>query len=395
MRGLETEHANRQETGDLMDAIRATEVRDPKRRLDDGVGLEELDIRMADILLVDDEIVNLKLLQRSLEAAGYTRLTSLSDPHAVMPHFEGHRYDLVVLDLNMPGMNGFEIMSKLQALDQDNMPPVLILTAQHAQEDRIRALRNGAQDYITKPFSIAELSARVRNLLQAQLNRKLIRGRNLQLEQRVCERTRELYDTRLQIVRRLGRAAEYRDNETGLHIVRMSKISALLGEAVGMGRESCELLLNASPMHDIGKIGIPDHILLKPGGFEPHEWEIMKSHTTIGADILSGDDSDILNMAREIAFTHHEKWDGSGYPRGLQGENIPLEGRIVAVADVFDALTSERPYKRAWPIEDALDFVRSQRAKHFDPQLVDLFMENLPAVLEIRLRFAEPQVSAA
>lgn len=386
---------NQQGNGTLMNATRANELRDRGRRLDDGVGLEELDVRMADILLVDDEIVNLKLLQRSLKAAGYTRLTSLSDPHAVLPHFERQRYDLVVLDLNMPGMNGFEIMSKLQTLDRDNMPPVLILTAQHAQEDRIRALRNGAQDYITKPFSIEELSARVRNLLQAQLNRKLIRGRNLQLEQRVCERTRELYDTRLQIVRRLGRAAEYRDNETGLHIVRMSKISALLGEAVGMGLESCELLLNASPMHDIGKIGIPDHILLKPGGFEPHEWETMKSHTTIGADILSGDDSDILNMAREIAFTHHEKWDGSGYPCGLQGESIPLEGRIVAVADVFDALTSERPYKRAWPIEDALDFVRSQRGQHFDPQLVDLFMENLPSVLEIRNRFAEPQVSVS
>jgi len=386
--------ARQQWRGTTMNSTEAIDLRDPERRLDDGCDLEALDVRRADILLVDDETVNLKLLQRSLEALGYARLTSLSDPRAVLPHYEKHRPDLVVLDLNMPGMNGFEIMGKLRALEKDDMPPVLILTAQHAQEDRVRALRNGAQDYITKPFSIEELSARVRNLLQAQLNRKMIRGRNLQLEQRVCERTRELYDTRLQIVRRLGRAAEYRDNETGLHIVRMSKISALLGDAVGMGRESCELLLNASPMHDIGKIGIPDHILLKPGRFEPDEWEIMKSHTTIGADILSGDDSDILNMAREIAFTHHEKWDGSGYPRGLQGENIPLEGRIVAVADVFDALTSERPYKRAWPIEDALDFVRSQRGQHFDPQLVDLFMENLPAVLEIRNRFAEPPVSA-
>lgn len=377
-----------------MNSAAAVDFWGPERRVDDERDLDALDVRRASILLVDDETVNLKLLQRSLEALGYARLTSLSDPRAVLPHYEKHRPDLVVLDLNMPGMNGFEVMGKLQALDQDDMPPVLILTAQHAQEDRIRALRNGAQDYITKPFSIEELSARVRNLLQAQLNRKMIRGRNLQLEQRVCERTQELYDTRLQIVRRLGRAAEYRDNETGLHIVRMSKISALLGEAVGMGRESCELLLNASPMHDIGKIGIPDHILLKPGSFEPHEWEIMKSHTTIGADILSGDDSDILNMAREIAFTHHEKWDGNGYPRGLRGEDIPLEGRIVAVADVFDALTSERPYKRAWSIEDALDFVRSQRGQHFDPQLVDLFMENLPAVLDIRNRFAEPQVSA-
>jgi putative two-component system response regulator len=388
------ERASQQGSGTTMNSAAPVDFWDPERRLDDGCDLDALDVRRASILLVDDETVNLKLLQRSLEALGYARLTSLSDPRAVLPHYEKHRPDLVVLDLNMPGMNGFEVMGKLQALDQDDMPPVLILTAQHAQEDRIRALRNGAQDYITKPFSIEELSARVRNLLQAQLNRKMIRGRNLQLEQRVCERTQELYNTRLQIVRRLGRAAEYRDNETGLHILRMSKISALLGEAVGMGRESCELLLNASPMHDIGKIGIPDHILLKPGGFEPHEWEIMKSHTTIGADILSGDDSDILNMAREIAFTHHEKWDGSGYPRGLQGENIPLEGRIVAVADVFDALTSERPYKRAWPIEDALDFVRSQRGQHFDPQLVDLFMENLPAVLDIRNRFAEPQVSA-
>ncbi|MFH1815154.1 MAG: HD domain-containing phosphohydrolase [Pseudomonadota bacterium] len=372
----------------------AIDVHVPACRLDDGFGFEASDVQDSKILLVDDETVNLKLLQRSLEALGYSRLTPLSDPYAVVPNYEKNRHDLVVLDLNMPGMNGFEILKKFHALGNDDMPSVLVLTAQHAQEDRIRALRSGAQDYITKPFSIEELAARVRNLLHAQLDRKLIRGRNLQLEQRVFERTQELYDTRLQIVRRLGRAAEYRDNETGLHIVRMSKISALLGDALGMGKEFCDLLLHASPMHDIGKIGIPDCILLKPGRFESHEWEVMKSHTTIGADILSGDDCDILNMAREIALTHHEKWDGSGYPLGLIGVKIPLEGRIVAIADVFDALISERPYKKAWEIDSALEFIQSQRERHFDPELVDLFIGNLSEILKIWNRFAEPAVSA-
>ena len=349
----------------------------------------------ATILAVDDEPANVKLLERTLRTFGHHNLLATTDPRLVLDLFRQHDVDLIILDLNMPHMDGFEVMRQLRTLGRDDIPPILILTAQHDQEHRVRALREGAHDYVTKPFSVDELMARVRNLLQVQLYQKSMRDRNQWLEERVRERTRALYDTRLQIVRRLGRAAEFRDNETGLHIVRMSKISALLGEAAGLDSGQCELLLNASPMHDIGKIGIPDHILLKPGRFEPHEWEIMKTHTTIGAEILSGDDSELLSVAREIALSHHEKWDGSGYPHGLAGEAIPLVGRIVALADVFDALTSERPYKKAWSTEAALQYLNDQRGKHFDPRMVELFEDRLAAVLAINRQYAEPDTPAA
>lgn len=354
---------------------------------------QRTDALPASILVVDDEPANVKLLERTLRTFGYGDLISTTDPRNVLGLVQQHGFDLIILDLNMPHMDGFEVMRQLQALGRGDLPPILILTAQHDQEHRVRALRGGAHDYVTKPFAVDELLARVRNLLQVQLYQKSIRGRNQLLEERVRERTRELYDTRLQIVRRLGRAAEFRDNETGLHIVRMSKISALLGQAAGLDSGECELLLNASPMHDIGKIGIPDHILLKPGKFEPQEWEIMKTHVTIGAEILSGDDSDLLSMARMIAISHHEKWDGSGYPNGLAGEEIPLEGRIVALADVFDALTSERPYKKAWSVEAALDYIDANRSKHFDAGLASLFQARLPEIMAITRQYAEPEAT--
>jgi len=348
------------------------------------------DVLAANILLVDDEPANIKLLGRTLGTFGYQNIIATTDPRTVLDLFHQHPFDLIILDLNMPHLDGFEVMRQLQALGRDDLPPILILTAQHDQEHRVRALRGGAHDYVTKPFAVDELLARVRNLLQVQLYHKSMRGRNQWLEERVQERTRELYDTRLQIVRRLGRAAEFRDNETGLHVLRMSKMSVALGEACGMSSEECELLLNASPMHDIGKIGIPDQILLKPGKFEPQEWEIMKTHASIGADILSGDDSELLSMARVIALNHHEKWDGSGYPNGLAAEDIPLPGRVVALADVFDALTSVRPYKKAWSVDTAMEYVVANRGKHFDPRLVDLFRARLPDILEIKDTFAEP-----
>jgi len=351
---------------------------------------ERTDALAASILLVDDEPANVKLLERILRNFGYRDLLSTTDPRTVLDLFQQHGFDLIILDLNMPHMDGFEVMHRLQALGRDDLPPILILTAQHDQEPRGRARGAGAHDYVTKPFAVDELLARVRNLLQVQLYHKSMRGRNQWLEERVRERTEELYDTRLQIVRRLGRAAEFRDNETGLHIVRMSKMSVVLGEAADMCSGDCELLLNASPMHDIGKIGIPDQILLKPAKLEPHEWDIMKTHTSIGAEILSGDDSELLSMARLIALTHHEKWDGSGYPSGLAGEDIPLVGRIVALADVFDALTSERPYKMAWTLEAAMEYIDGNPGKHFDPRLVDLFRSRLRDILAIKDQFAEP-----
>lgn len=351
------------------------------------------DLLGATILVVDDEPANVKLLDRMLSVSGYRNVVATQDPRVVLDLFRQHRFDLVILDLNMPHLDGFEVMARLHGLDGEQIPPILILTAQNDQEQRVRALKNGARDYVTKPFAVDELLARVRNLLEIQLYQRAMRERNHVLEERVRERTREIYETRLQIVRRLGRAAEYRDNETGLHIVRMSKISALLGEAAGMDAHACELLLNASPMHDIGKIGIPDHILLKPGKLDADEWTIMKTHASIGADILSGDGSELLSMASEIALCHHEKWDGSGYPRALAGEDIPLVGRIVALADVFDALTSERPYKKAWSVDEALAYIDDNRDKHFDAALVRLFRSRLDGILDITRRYAEPAMT--
>lgn len=354
-----------------------------------------VDIKSSRILVVDDEPVNLRLVEKILLTAGYRNIVLVNDSRHAVQAYRDQESDLVLLDLNMPGLDGFEVMSQLRQLDQALLPPILILTAQHAREFRIRALDLGARDYITKPFDQVELIARVRNLLEAYHYQVSVHSRKDELERLVFERTRELQETRLQIVRRLGRAAEFRDNETGFHIIRMSKIAVLLGRAAGMDEYQCDLLMNAAPMHDIGKIGIPDQILLKPGKFEPKEWEIMKSHAQIGADILSGDDSDVLKMASSIALTHHEKWDGSGYPAGLAGNDIPLVGRVTAIADVFDALTSSRPYKNAWPVCEAVDYIRNHAGTQFDPELVELFSGQLPEIEAIVAEYAESDTNVA
>lgn len=345
----------------------------------------------ARILIVDDEPVNLKLLDKMLSAQGYCNLLLVQDSRQVLDVYRQQRPDLILLDINMPHLDGFGVLEQLKALKDPLFPPVVILTAQHSQDFLLRALNAGARDFIPKPFDRNELLARVRNMLDAHLAHRLVFEQKDVLDEIVQTRTNELRRTRLQVVQRLGRAAEYRDNETGNHILRMSHISALLAKSIGWNEADCELMLHASPMHDIGKMGIPDHILLKPGKLEPEEWEIMKSHATIGANILEGDDSDLMRCAGEIALTHHEKWDGSGYPYGLSGEAIPLTGRIAALADVFDALTSERPYKKAWPVESAVDLIKENRGTHFDPDLVTVFLEQLPEILNIRDQFSEPE----
>lgn len=287
----------------------------------------------------------------------------------------------------------FCVIDELASFTKGDLPPILILTAQDMQSFRQRALDQGARDYVTKPFDASELMARIRNLIEVQIAQRFMRHQNEILEQKIQERTNEIHETRLQVVRRLGRAAEYRDNETGLHIIRMSNIAAILGKASGMSSYNCDLLLNAASMHDIGKIGIPDHILLKPGKLEPEEWEIMKTHTQIGADILSGDDSDLLVMAHDVALNHHEAWNGEGYPNGLRGDDIPFVGRITSLADVFDALTSRRPYKAAWAYDKAVEFIQKESGRHFDPDLVTLFLDKLPEIIEIKKRYAEPVVA--
>lgn len=349
------------------------------------------DLKKASILVVDDEIANIKLLDKMLAMKGYSNVVCTQNPAEVLSLYQEHRSDLILLDIDMPEMDGFSVMSKLNSCVEENLPPILILTAQHAQTFRQRALDNGASDYVTKPFNANELLSRVRNLLEVQMAQKYMRDQNKILEKKVQLRTKAIHETRLQVVRRLGRAAEFRDNETGLHIIRMSKMSVIIAKATGMDEEQCDLLLNAAPMHDIGKIGIPDKILLKPGKFNPDEWEIMKTHAQIGAKILSGDESDLMRMAFDIAISHHEKWNGKGYPNKLRAESIPLVGRITAIADVFDALTSRRSYKEAWPIEKAITLIKNQSGLHFDPALVKLFLGNLPEIIEINEKYAEPE----
>ena len=347
--------------------------------------------KQARVLIIDDEPVNLKLLDKMLRGDGYSDLVLIGDPRLACEAYQAAPTDLILLDINMPHLDGFQVMAQLRALNDPLLPPIVVLTAQSSQDRLLKALSEGARDFIGKPFDLMELLARVRNLLDAHLAHRLIHEQKSVLEEMVRERTRELRESRLQIVQRLGRAAEYRDNETGAHVLRMSHFSALLARSVGWNETEAEKMLNASPMHDVGKIGISDLILLKPGLLTPEERVIMNTHAEIGADILSGGDSDLLDLASEIAWTHHEKWDGSGYPRKLAGEAIPLAGRIVAIADVFDALSSERPYKKAWSIDDSMAYIRGNAGTHFDPSLVPHFIALLPEILAIRERFAEPK----
>ena len=350
--------------------------------------LEEKTIKEAKILIVDDQPANVTLIEKMLDIDGYINVISTTDPTQVEAIYMEQNSDLVLLDLNMPVMDGYQVLARIREVDPD-YPPIIVLTAQSDRESRIKALDLGARDFLAKPFDRVELMTRIRNMLEVKIMTKAMKNQNIILDGMVKERTQELNDTRLEVIRRLGRAAEYRDDMTGFHIIRMSRYSQSLAVAAGMSEAEAEVVLNASPMHDIGKIGIPDRVLLKPGKLDAEEWKIMQTHVDIGVEILSGSDSVLMNMAAEIAQNHHEKWDGSGYPRALTGEEIPLTGRVVAVADVFDALTTERPYKDAWPIEKAVEFLKEQSGKHFDPKLVELFIGILPDILQIRQQYAE------
>ena len=345
----------------------------------------------ACIFLVDDEPANLKLLTKMLASRQYEHLVPLQDARQVIDAYRANRPDLILLDINMPHLDGYQVMAQLQALADPLLPPIVILTAQHGRDTLLKALAAGARDFIGKPFDMAELMMRVNNLLDAHLAHRMLHDQKGMLEEMVRQRTEELNQTRLQVVRRLGRAAEYRDNETGYHILRMSKYSALLAHRLGWDKAACDLMLNASPMHDIGKIGIPDAVLLKPGRLDENEMAIIRMHPEIGASLLAGDRSELLCLAQTIALTHHEKWDGSGYPAGLAGGDIPEAGRIVAVADVFDALSSSRSYKRAWSVDEAVAYVIDSSGSHFDPDVVRCFQEHLPEILAIGNEHREPQ----
>lgn len=337
------------------------------------------------ILVVDDVPENITVLSGILR--DHYRVIFATSGAGALEVVRKQPVDLILLDVMMPEMDGYEVCRRLKDNIATRAIPVVFVTALTDSSDQMRGLELGAVDYLHKPCHAAIVRLRVRLHIE-QYNQ------NLALERRVCERTRELEETRIEIVRRLGRAAEYRDNETGMHVIRMSKTSHLLALAAGVPEAEAGVLLNAAPMHDIGKIGIPDVVLLKPGKLVGEEWEVMKTHARIGAEIIGEHDSELLRMARVVALTHHEKWDGTGYPQALAGEDIPLEGRIVSIADVYDALTSQRPYKRAWSSEEALTYMRSQTGLSFDPHLLNLFFGLVPQVEAIRAQYADEPLPA-
>jgi putative two-component system response regulator len=327
-------------------------------------------------MIVDDEPANTLVLERLLAKAGATNVTALTDARQALLTFVEYQPDLLLLDLMMPYLDGFQVMRQLQqVLSPDSYLPILVLTADITPTTKARALAEGAHDFLTKPFEVTEVILRINNLLRTRGLALQLQRHNERLEETVAERTQELEDARLQILNRLTIAAEYRDDQTGLHAQRVGQLSALLGSSLGLGAQEVTQLRRAAPLHDLGKIGIPDAILLKPGRLTPEERSIMERHSEIGARILAGGDVPILRMAETIALTHHERWDGQGYPRKLAGEDIPQVGRIVAVADVFDALTHERPYKPAWTRTQALTQIEQQRGQHFDPQVVTALLK--------------------
>jgi putative two-component system response regulator len=329
--------------------------------------------RNARILIVDDEPRNVEILQRILARAGFTRLESTTDSREAAELYVRHRPDLILLDLHMPHLDGLEVMRQLNEIAEATYLPILILSADETPEAKREALSRGAKDFVSKPFQQDEILLRIRTLLETRFLYIQVQSQNQLLEAKVRERTRALEEAQIEIVERLAMAAEFRDDNTGQHTQRVGQMSALIARQLGMPDTQVALMRRAAPLHDVGKIGIPDSILLKMGKLTREEFDIVKTHTTIGARILSGGKFPLLRLAEEIAFSHHERWDGTGYAN-IAGTNIPLAGRIVTVADVFDALTQQRPYKPAWPVADAVAEIERQRGGQFDPGVVDAFL---------------------
>lgn len=336
--------------------------------------------RHYSVLVVDDQPDNIDILVDTLGSE--YRIRAATSGEQALRLVGKAPPDLILLDIMMPVMDGFEVCRKLKQDYTTRHIPVIFVTAMISADDERKGLDLGAVDYITKPISPSVVRARVATHLA-------LYDQNRELDRKVLQQTSALNEARLQLVHRLGRAAEFKDYETGMHVVRMSKYAHLLALEAGMSETDADTLLHAAPMHDIGKIGIPDHILQKAGRLDEEEWKIMKTHCEIGAEIIGDDDGELLGMARVIALSHHEKWDGSGYPAGLAGEQIPLVGRIVAIADVFDALTTSRPYKKAWSIGEAFEHLQKGAGQHFDPDLVPLFIGLEDSLIEIHQRYRD------
>jgi putative two-component system response regulator len=344
------------------------------------------------IVIVDDNPVNLKLMESLVKRANpeYQPLTFQDSAEGLAWCLNPDNVtDLLIVDYMMPAPDGLEFIRLYRERAENADIPVLMITADHEKETRYAALDAGANDFLTKPIDNAEFRARLRNMMALRRSQKALADRAAWLAEKVAEATSEILDREHEMITRLSRAAEFRDPETGAHIQRMSNYSHLIAIQLGLPHAEQELILRAAPMHDVGKIAIPDHILLKPGKLDDAEFTIMKTHAQKGYEILRGSRSNLLDVAAVIAHSHHEKFDGSGYPRGLKGENIPLHGRIVAVADVFDALTTERPYKKAWELDRAVEFLHAGAGSHFDPLCVAAFITRLDDALIIRDSFQD------
>jgi putative two-component system response regulator len=345
------------------------------------------------ILIVDDQPQNIELLEAYLAPQGY-EIVKAANGEEALEKLSGNQIDLILLDVMMPGINGFEVTRRVRQDATHRLLPIILVTALRETEDRIKGIEAGCDDFISKPIDKTELLARIRSLLKVKAYNDLLSNYREELESEVTKRTEELKhalekikSASLDTIYRLSIASEYKDMDTGEHIKRVSRYSAAIARRMGLDEKTIETILYAAPMHDLGKIGIPDHILLKPAMLDPAEWEIMKTHTVIGAKILNGSDAEYIKMGEIIARSHHEKWDGSGYPDGLKGKKIPISGRITAIADVFDALTSKRPYKEPFSVEDSLVIIRAGRGNHFDPDVVDAFFAIQDEILAIKKEY--------
>jgi putative two-component system response regulator len=331
------------------------------------------DIPPGHILIVDDHRSNIDILYEILHDE-YEVSVAMNGESAIKFATEENP-DLILLDIMMPDMDGYEVCRQIKSNLLTSKIPIIFITAMSEVEYEFKGFQLGAVDYITKPINPFLVKARVKTHLA-------LYDQNRELELKVRFRTSELEETRLEIIRQLGRAAEFKDYNTGMHVLRVSYCCKWIAYHAGLSEDFVTLIFQASPMHDVGKIGIPDQILKKPGSLTDEEWQIMKKHVEFGVDIAGSQESDLLKLAREIVLTHHERWDGSGYPEGLVAEQIPISGRIAAIADVFDALTDTRPYKKAWPIKDAVAFIKDSKGSLFDPSLVDAFEKALPDILQ-------------
>lgn len=371
------------------------------------------DVSSAKILIIDDEPVNIKVARKYLREAGYQNCDATVDSTSAVTRIRADKPDLVLLDLIMPTIDGLEILKSIRADRELFQTPIIVLTAADDRTLKLAALELGANDFLTKPVDPTDLLPRLRNVLSVKAYQDHLRNYARELERQVQERTAELEASRLEVIYCLGRAAEYRDNDTGKHVIRVGRYVGVIARGMGLDEEQVRLLEHAAPLHDMGKIGIPDSILLKPGKLDENEIRIMRrhaeygcnivstinrepsqeyiSHTAFGAEFMHQNCSPILRVASVIALSHHEKWDGSGYPFGLKGEEIPLEGRITAVADVFDALGTKRPYKAALPVDECFQIMEQNRGTHFDPRVLDAFFDRKGEIIRIRVEFADDE----